>query len=235
MNTAQAAPGVGSTLLGLIAAGLNPLQALWYQFITYLPAVIAAVIVFFIGWAVAVLLGRGISGLLHYLGLDAWVARRGIRERLSMDFGAGFSSLSNVIGSIVKWLMILASIGVAASVAGVPEITNFVNVVFAYIPNVVVAAVILAVGVLAGQYASEFIAAGVDLSGLPVSNRQTLGVIIKYAIITLSVMAALLQLGIVRELIQILFAGLVLALALAFGLGGREHASDAISKMRQQA
>lgn len=225
----------GMSVRELLAEGVSPLQTLWLQFIEYLPQIIAAAIILAVGWFIASLIGRLTTRVVRWTGVDAWVERTGINERLRLDAGSRYTILSGMVGSLVKWLVVLAVIGVAADAANLPQVSEFVGSIFAYIPNVVVAVIILAVGVVGAQYAADFLVTGITASRFPVGNRQIVANVAKYAIITFAIMAALTQLGIVPNLIQILFGGLVLALAIAFGLGGREHANDAIRRMRQQA
>lgn len=232
MNTT--ATGFGS-VMGLLAAGLNPVQVLWFQFVQYIPQIIAAVIILLVGWALGVIFGDVATRIVRYTGVDNWVKRAGLNERLQIEHGSRYALLSGIVGSFIKWLIILAAVGVAADAANMPQVGQFVGAIFGYIPNVIVAIVILAVGFVGATYASDFVAAGVSMSRFPVANRDTMAVIIKYAIMVFAIMAALTQLQIVPNLIQILFAGLVLALALAFGLGGRDHADDAIRRLREQA
>jgi len=225
----------GTGLMGLLAAGLNPVQALWFEFIQYVPAIIAALIILLVGWALGVIFGNIATSIVRYTGVDNWVKRVGLNERLRLEHGSRYALLSGIIGSFVKWLIVLAAVGVAADAANMPQVGQFVGSIFAYIPNVIVAIVILAVGFVGATYASDFVIAGVSMANLPVTNRDAIASITKYAIIVFAIMAALTQLQIVPNLIQILFAGMVLALALAFGLGGRDHANDAIRQLREQA
>lgn len=221
--------------MSLLAGGLDPVRALWFQFVQYLPQIVAAVIIVAVGWFVASLLGRLATKIVQMTGVDQWVNRTGINERLSIDTGSRYALLSGMIGSFVKWLIILAVIGVAADAMNLPQVNEFIGAVFAYIPNVIVAVIILAIGLVGAQYAADFVVTGIDISRYPVANRQIIASVAKYAIIVFAIMAALTQLRIVPNLIEILFAGLVLALALAFGLGGRDHANEAIARLKQQA
>jgi hypothetical protein len=230
MNTG--ASGGLTSVMAMLAAGLNPLQALWFQFVQYIPQIIAAIIILAVGWALGVVIGGLVTRVVRFSGVDNWVKKAGLNERFKLQHGSQYALLSGLVGSFVKWLIILAAIGVAAGAANLPQIGQFVGAIFAYIPNVIVAVIILAIGFAGATFASDFVAAGV--ARFPVGNRDMIASIVRYAIIIFSIMAALTQLQIVPNLIQILFAGLVLALALAFGLGGRDHANDAIRRLREQ-
>jgi small-conductance mechanosensitive channel len=113
----------------------------------------------------------------------------------------------------------------AAEVLEWDRITDFLNEIVFYIPNVLIAVVILVLGVIAGKFLDEVVVRSIKGSNTPVNNPEVIGAITRYALITFAVLAALIQLGIAPSLIEILFAGIVLAAALAFGLGGREKAA----------
>jgi hypothetical protein len=225
----------GATISNLLVAGQNPLQILWTQFAQYIPQLLAAIVILLAGWGVGALLGNLTSRVVQYTGVDNWVNRSGLNETLKLGDGSRYALLSGIIGSLVKWLIILAAAGAAADAANMPNIAQFVGTIFGYIPNVIVAIVILVVGFIGAALAADFATAGAALSRFSISSRGTIASVVKYAIVTLAIMAALIQLRIVPSLIEILFGGLVLALALAFGLGGRDHASDAIKRLREQA
>jgi hypothetical protein len=203
--------------------------------VQYIPQIIAALIILLVGWALSIIFGDLATRIVRYSGVDNWVQRAGLNQRLRLEHGSRYALLSGIIGSFVKWLVLLAAVGIAAGVANMPQVGQFIGAIFAYIPNVIVAIVILAAGFIGATYASDFAAASVNASGISAGNRDTVSSIVKYAIIIFAIMAALTQLQIVPNLIQILFAGLVLALALAFGLGGRDHANDTIRRLREQA
>ncbi len=98
----------------------------------------------------------------------------------------------------------------------------------------IVAAAILAIGFYLADVLSMFIGSMSSASKMSPDYRRVLARVARYAVITFAVMTALVQLRVVPELVQIIMAGLVLALALAFGLGGKDHARDLISALRGQ-
>jgi hypothetical protein len=208
------------------------IQNVWYNFLQYLPKILGALLILIIGWIVASALGRLSRRAVQTTGIDAVVERAGINNRLNLS--RNYHLLSGAVGALVKWLLIIATLIAVAGILDLPQITQFLNQVIAYIPNVVVAVAILTVGLLASDFLANLITKGLAVSQLPVKNKHMLGSVAKYAIMVFAVMAALTQLKIVPELIQILFAGLVLTLALAFGLGGREEAARFFARLRGQ-
>jgi hypothetical protein len=209
------------------------LQTVWYNFLQFLPNLLGALIILIVGWIVASLLGSLVRKAVATTGIDAVVERSGLNARLNLS--AKYQLLSTLIGSLVKWLIIIATLIAAAGTLNLPQISDFLNQVLAYIPRVIVAVAILTIGMLAAEFMATLITRGLQASKLPVKNKQILGTVAKYAIIVFAVMAALTQLNIVPQLIQIAFGGLVLTLALAFGLGGREEAARLLAKLRTES
>src|SRR3954464_7538113 len=93
------------SVTGLLAAGLNPLQALWFQFIQYIPQIIAAAIIMLVGWALGVIFGDLATRVIRYTGVDKWVRNTRLNERLRIDHGSRYALLSGMIGSLIKWII----------------------------------------------------------------------------------------------------------------------------------
>jgi hypothetical protein len=211
----------------------SPLWVYWNEFLAYLPQIIYAIIVVIIGWILGVLLGKVARRLIRYTHVDEAIDRSGLNQRL--NFKRRYALLSNFMGMVVKWIIIIGALGVAADMLNIPGVNAFIAAILAYIPNVIVAVIILTVGVIAAEFVADLVATSLAAARIPVTNGTLIASIARYAIIVFSVMAALTQLRIVPQLIEIAFAGVVFALALAFGLGGRDHASDFIRKLRNGA
>jgi small-conductance mechanosensitive channel len=208
------------------------LQAVWYRFLQFLPNLIGAIIILIVGWVIASALGSLVRRLVERTGVDNVVERSGLNNRF--NFSPKYHLLSRTIGALIKWFIIIATLIAVASALNLPQITDFLNQVVSYIPRAIVAVAILTIGILAADFVFNLISRTLTASQLPVRHQKTIASVAKYAIIVFSVMAALTQLNIVPQLIEIAFGGIVLALALAFGLGGREEASRFLQRMRQE-
>lgn len=136
---------------------------------------------------------------------------------------------------MVKWFLVIVSILAAADILNLNQVTAFLNMVLLYIPNVVIAVIILLLGVLFANFTAQIVQGAVKTARL--KTGHFLAAIAKWSIIVFSVLAALVQLGIAASLLQILFTGLVAMLAiaggLAFGLGGRGHAEKIIQHLEE--
>ena len=193
-------------------------------FITAIPLIVGAIVIIVIGWIVSNVLARVVRELLARAGADRMFAEHG---------GAVYGSQSKqiqpsvVASEIVKWIIRFVFLVAAANVLGMPQVSLLLNSVLIWIPNLLVAAVILLVAPLIGRFLRGVIEVGAGNMGF--TNASLLGRIAEVAVVAFAVLIAIDQLGIAADLLNILFTGVVAALALAFGLafglGGRDVAA----------
>jgi len=212
---------------------VNAFQSLWQGFITFLPSLLGALIVFFVGWAIAVGLQKLITQILRALRLDPILEKIGAdrffeRAGLKMDF-AGW------IGIFVKWFLIIVFLFAATDILKLTQVSAFLQSILGYIPNVVVAVVILVVAVWLANVSKKIVQASVSASNIKAS--AFVGTITYWAILIFALFAALIQLGIAPVLLQTIITGFIAMLAiaggLAFGLGGKDMASNLLNKFRK--
>ncbi|HMB65945.1 MAG TPA: hypothetical protein VKO42_03630 [Patescibacteria group bacterium] len=212
---------------------LTSMQNLWLKIISFLPEILSAVVILIVGLIIASIAGKVVRKISDYLKIDALMKKIKVKEELD-KVGLKFE-FGMVVGTIVKWFFIVATLIAVADVLKIPQITQFLERVVLYIPNVLVAVVILAIGIIVGRLAYDAIKKGTETFKMSSYTARILATIAKWAIIVFTVMAALVQLGVASSMIQILFTGLVvmvsLAGGLAFGLGGRKKAEEVIDKM----
>lgn len=204
---------------------------LWESIISSLPAVIGALIVFFLGLAVAVALNRVILRAAEFFKVDEFLHKLELNkpfERMGVQLKVGV-----LLGWIVKWFFIIVALIAATDVLGWSQVTEFLKQVVLYVPNVIVAVIILLAGILLGNFTRSVVKSAVEAAKL--SSGAFLAGLAKWAIVVFSFMAALVQLEIAPDLIRTLFTGLVAMLAiaggLAFGLGGRSHAERVLERL----
>lgn len=208
------------------------LFGLWSQFAIFLPNLIAALIVFFVGWAIAIAAGRIVEKLLVVLRINA--AFENIKGLNSAVQRAGLKiNVPLLLGEIVKWFLTIVTLLAATDILGLNEISGFLTSVLLYIPNVVVAALILIIAVVLANFVYRTVVASITAAGFGSANM--IAAVSKWAIIVFAILAALTQLNVATTLIQTivtaLFAMLALAGGLAFGLGGRDLAAKWLKKM----
>ena len=195
------------------------------NFVAAIPAVIGALLILLIGWILSNVLARVTNEVLERLGADRLFAQHGGREMYAQ---AGTAIVpSDVAAVLVKWVVRLIFIVAAANVLGLTQISALLNQVILWIPNLIVAAVILLVAPLIGRFLRRLIEVGAGNMGF--TNAQLLGRLAEVAVIVFAVVIAINQIGIAANLVNILFIGVVgalsLAFGLAFGLGGRDVAA----------
>ena len=200
--------------------------------ISFLPSVIIAIIVFACGWGFGSVLGRAVQHLVSVLHIDRALHRAGF-DTLSEKAGIHIS-VAGFFGGVIKWGVIVAFTLASAEILGLSQVTQLLRDILVYIPQVIIAAVILVIAMLLGDFVSRMVSHSVKATGMKGDFAAQMA---KWAIIIVGgVFPALTQLRIAQGLVEVLFTGVVfalsLALGLAFGLGGRDAAARAIEKVR---
>jgi len=213
---------------------LNALQGLWQGFLNFIPNLLIAIIIFIIGWFIACGIGRLIAGILVGLKFNRLFESAGWKEalekaELKID-PAGF------IGAICKWVLVIVFLLASVEILGLTEFADFLKGVVGWLPNLIVAAAIFVVAVIIAEFFEKIVKAFVKK--LEVENVKLIGKIVRWAIYVFAALAILLQLGITPTIINMIVIGLIgmisLAFGLAFGLGGKEHASKAIEEIKEK-
>jgi len=212
------------------------LQGLWIKFINFIPQVLAALVVLIVGLIIAGALGQLAKKLIGYLNIDQVLQRFGIKQQLE-KIGMTFT-FGDLIGWIVKWFLIIAVWIAVLQVLNLDQVGNLLERLVLYLPNVVTAIIILAIGLVGGQFLYQVVEKAVVASTISNSSASTLAALAKWAVVIFAFLAGLTQLGIASRLIEILFTGFVAMLALAgglaFGLGGRDKASQWLEALEQE-
>jgi len=208
---------------------------LWFTVVQYLPAILAAVVVFLIGWIVGTILYRVVVEVVKVLRLDDALKAAGLNDAAK---SAGFSlDIGRFLGTLVMWFIVIVFLVAALDILGLSRVTIFLQqVVLLYLPQVIVAVLILVLAAVVAEVVRAIVAGSAMAFGAHAGNMA--GSVAKYAIWLFAVIAALTQLGIATEMLQTLFTGIIIALALAFGLsfglGGKEAASRTIERVQSE-
>jgi small-conductance mechanosensitive channel len=212
---------------------LGSLQGLWMGVVAFLPKLILAVAVFIIGWLIAELIKKGFAHLIDAIKLDKLLESTGLDELVRK---AGYKLNSGLfIGELIKWFFIIVFLVAALDIIGLSQVTLFLQqVALVFLPNVIVAALVLLVVSVLADFVDKALAGSARAAH--VASAPLLGKVAKWSIWIFGILIALAQLGIAAQLVQILFTGFVAMLALAgglaFGLGGKEAASDVVKSVR---
>lgn len=210
------------------------LQQSWQSVVSFIPVFVGAIVVFLIGWVVAVALGKVVEQVIRALKIDQLLSRLDFEktlERAGMRLNSGA-----FIGGLVRWFLIVVFLLASVNILGdrFSPVSAFLVAVLTYIPNVLVAAVILVMAALVADTLERIVRGSVAAAGF---RGSFAGVVTRWSIWIFAVVAALQQLGVATLLLQTLLTGLVAMLAiafgLAFGLGGKDAAASFLERMRR--
>lgn len=208
-------------------------QNLWVGVVNFVPNLVVALIIVILGWLVGALFGRAIWQVFRSLKIDEALRRAGFesflrRSGMSLDSGA-------FVGGLVKWFIIVVFLVAAFDVLGLTQVNLFLQqVVLAYLPRVLVAALILLAAGVIGDVTERVVVAAARTAEM--RSAHFAGAVAKWAIWVFAILVALAQLQIAAEFATTLFTGIVIAISLAlglsFGLGGQEAAAGFIDRLR---
>jgi len=209
---------------------LEPVRAFLAQLGELLPRLGLALIVLIAGWLIAKMVRFAISRGLRKVNFHVVTERAGIDGFLH-DGGIRMDA-TDILAWLVYWIVILAALVVGFNMLGLSYVTDLLSRVLLFVPKVLVALLILAFGAYFAKFVGNAVSA--YFRNVHMQDADLLGNLARYAILAFVVLIALDQVNIggdiVRETFLILLAGVVFALALAFGLGGREWAAEFLDR-----
>lgn len=207
---------------------------LLWNVVNFLPNLLFAIIIFVVGWFLAGWIGWVVNEAVKALRVDHALKTAGVGDVVTR---AGYNLNSGAfLGMLVKWFVILVFLMAALQVLGLVAVTYFLQtIVVVFLPNVIIAVLIVLVTAVIADVARSIVVGSARAAG--VHGAGIAGTVAKWAIWIFGLLAALEQLQIAQGILQTLFTGVVVALALAFGLsfglGGQEAASRFIEKTRE--
>ena len=209
----------------------QPFVNMYSQVLGFLPELVASLFVLVLGLIVSPLLGKAVTKLLQIAHVDKAMDISGAKDAFA-SIGLNFT-LSRLLGAVVKYLVLIVFITIAADLLGLGQLTRLINELLLFIPNIIIALVMVGIGLTAADWLRDVVYNMATAS----DNRdyaELLGSATRISVIVFAVMAALAQVGVASVLIQIIFAGIVFALALAFGLGAKDTVARALDRWTQK-
>ncbi len=209
-------------------------QNLWSGFILFLPNFLGALVIFFVGLVIASGIGKVVEKLVDALKLDHLLGQLGLNRLLEkadtrLDSG-------RFLGVLVQWFFIIVTLLAVSDILQLVAFSDFLSQVLLYVPNIVIAVLIMLAGVVVAAFFSKLVRASVLASRL--HSAHFLGALTKWSVLVFAFLAALSQLGVAGALVNTLIMGFVamvaLAGGLAFGLGGRDVAAAWLEKLRSE-
>jgi len=213
---------------------LEALQAAWGGFITFLPNLIGAIIVFVVGWFVSAGIGKLLTRFLNFCHFNQFLERFGWKEALEkaeIKFDA-----SKFLGIVVKWCLVIVFLMAAADILGLEQFSGFLGGVLGYVPNIIIAVLIFIVATIIADILEGIVKGATQKAGI--AYAKFLGELVRWAVLVFAAIAIFSQLGVAATIINALVVGFIgmLALAggLAFGLGGKDEAHDFLKKLKKK-
>ena len=205
---------------------------------SFVPLLILAILVLVIGWIISVGVGRLVADILKRIKFNQVFERGNWKEALEKaDLKVDASAF---VGGIFKWVLIIVFLLVAVEILGFDQFAGFLVDVLIYLPNVIVAALIIVVAAIISDIVEKIVRATVE--GTRVGHGQLIGSMVKWFIWIFAIFSALLQLNIAVLPVQVLIQtfvqgigyGIALAVAIAFGIGGKDQAAEILRELRSK-
>lgn len=226
--------GFSSQFIGLQDAVYGALFLVYQEVLVYFPVILIAAIIFIVGLFIAKGLGRLVEQLVSLTKIDAWLAKTGARA--FFDRAGVRLDISKFLGELVRWIMVLAFLMASTDILGLTAVTGAISDLLAYVPNVLVASVILLMTVVFGNFLQKAVKGAISSANF--KSSSFIGTMVKWAVYIFGFLVAVHQLQIATDVINILLIGLAGMLAIAgglsFGLGGRDYAHDLLERFRSE-
>lgn len=213
---------------------LEALTDLWRGVIVFVPSLVGAVVFLLIGWIIAVWVGKIVVKVLEAIRFNQVLDRVGWKDafaKAELKF-----DLINFIGEVIKWVLILVFLSIAAKIAGLDAVGDFLNRVVGYLPNIVVAIFMIVITIVVADLLERVVRASVRHAQVGYVNLA--GSVVRWGVWVFGVLAVLDQLQIAPVFLQTLMTGVVaifvVAFGLAFGLGGKDVAAKILQDMRDK-
>lgn len=203
-------------------------------FLAAIPRIIGFLVIIIIGWLISGALAAAVAALLRAVRFNDLAQRSGF-SGFVQNMGVR-TDASGLLANIVKWFVRLIVLVVAFDALGLPAVSEVLQLFLLWIPNLVVAVVVLVIAGLAANALGNLVRGSTAQAGL--GNPDLLATIARVAVWGFGIVVAVNQIGVAQTLINTLFMGFVGALALAaglaFGLGGRETAAQIVQNWYRQ-
>lgn len=221
---------IGDTILGVIVGAFTRIGA-------YFPQFLGGLVVLIIGLVIAALLREVVVRALRILGVERWFDSAGqMLRRVQVGGADGASVWTNLLAELVRWTVVVLFLIPAVDAWGLPRITDVLNQVLLYVPNVFVAVVVGFVGLVIANLVFDLVQN--VARNLGSSSAVLLANVARYSLLFFTALVVLNQLGVAADLIRILFTGIVAMIALAggiaFGVGGQDAARGVVADLQRR-
>ncbi|MDD2548166.1 MAG: hypothetical protein PHO04_01640 [Candidatus Pacebacteria bacterium] len=206
----------------------------WDSIASFLPMFLTAIIIFVIGWFISIGLGKLVANLLKRVGFDNIFNKTGWQKALRK--AELKITPSQFIGVITKWIFVIIFLIIVSDIVKWENFSSLLNQIITWVPNLIVAIVILVVSIVIADILEKIIKATIDKVGIASANF--LGSLAKWVIYVVATLAILSQLNVAPAIVNAIIYGIVgafvLSFGLAFGLGGRDEAAKILATAREK-
>lgn len=201
---------------------------LWQSFVNFLPQFFLGLIILLIGYLLAKAVNKFINLFLNFFKIDEIFIKLHLIEKKQIIIW------ENILIEIIKWLIFLTFLMTSMEIWGLSKAVNFISQIISFFPNIIIVILIAFLGVITSNFFNKII-----MQAIPRSKEKNTIVLFTQMIIALFTFLIILnQIGVAKELISILFAGIVLMFSLAgglaFGLGGKEIAQEILNYFKDK-
>ena len=212
---------------------MNSLNQFWLQMVSFVPKLLAVVVILFVGWLVAKLVRSAVKRILVLTHFDQFAQKSGLEA--FMNSGNYNLTMSGIISQVMYWLVILLFVITGANALEMTQVATLLQQLAGYLPHIIVAILVVVFGTLLARFVNRLVFAW--LYSIKFPHALTVSTSAEYGIQIFAVFVALEQLGIGMQLIYslfvIVFGAFFLALAIAFGLGGKDWAAKVIEDLER--
>jgi hypothetical protein len=216
---------------------VDPVKAMLVRVMSYIPALVGAVIILVVGWLIAKLIEAVVIRVLKAVRLDAASDKAGVAKVLAQ--GEIRVTVSELVGALVYWIIILMVITAALNALNLTIAADLMSKLVEYVPNILGAIFVLIVGAILANFVATIVRTAASNAGI--NKAKMLGQLTQMVLIIVSIVMAIEQLRIASTLIvlavNVILISIGLGIAIAFGLGCKDLAgkfmSDVINNMKK--
>jgi len=212
----------------------DPIRQMLSRIMAYLPTLLGALVILIVGWIVAKVIRWIVDGVLKAVRLDTLADKAGISAILKK--GDLKISAREVVSGLAYWLVIIMVLVMVVNALGLPKASDVLTSLFAYVPKVIASLLVLVVAMFLASFVSGIVQTAAGNANMP--RPEVFAGVSRWAIIIFAVTIALGELGIATLLVtatfNIILAGICFALAIAFGLGGKDTAARYLDELKKR-
>lgn len=220
--------------MGQVDMVFQTAQGFLAQIAAFMPRLLGAILILVIGWLIAKFLAFVVVRGLRLMRFDVVTSKAGVDGFLKE--GGTKKTTIDILGVLIYWFVILITLLTTFNVLGLGVVAELFNRIALYVPKVIVAVLILAIGLYFARLVAEAVTTYARNVGM--ADAELMGRLSRYAIMAFVIIVTLQQVdvdaSILNHAILILIASLGLGLALAFGLGGQKWAAGALERFMQE-